>query len=135
MALISWKPNYSVGVKTLDEQHLALIGILNEFHAAMLNGKGPSIAGTTLSRLATLAREHVDAEETLMAAVKFDGLAAHRIQHAELLGKLDEFARRYKSGDSSIYIDLLRFLREWLDRHMLQSDRQYASWLSQHKAS
>jgi len=38
MPLISWSNEYSVGVKSLDSQHINLFNILNELHESMKNG-------------------------------------------------------------------------------------------------
>lgn len=44
MPLISWRSKHSVGVKALDDDHLAMMKILNELHAAaLLEGRSRSL--------------------------------------------------------------------------------------------
>lgn len=131
MALIIWKKKYSVGVKALDNQHKALIGILNEFHAAMLKGRGESIGGHVLLRLKNYSGEHFPAEERLLESIKFPGLAQHREYHRGFIEKLEEFNSRHEKGDHGMYVSLLYFIRDWQTRHLLQHDREYIPYLAE----
>lgn len=131
MALINWKKKYSMGVEALDNQHKALIGILNDFHAAMLKGQGENIAGQLLLRLKNYTREHFPAEERLLESVKFPELAQHRAYHRGLMEKLEEFTARHEKGDYGMYISLLHFIRDWQTRHLLQHDREYIPYLAE----
>ena len=36
----------------------------------------------------------------------------------------------YKSGDGTVNIELLRFLGDWLSKHILREDKGYGTWLS-----
>jgi hemerythrin-like metal-binding protein len=129
MALMTWRDQYSVGVETLDNQHKAILRILNEIHAASLKGKAQEVAGPLLSQLLSLASEHFSTEERLMASIKFPGLPGHRAEHQRLTGKLREFVSRHEKGDASAYTQLLHFLRDWLNQHMQSEDQEYAPWL------
>jgi hemerythrin len=125
MALMSWNNKYSVGVETLDNQHKGLMNILNELHAASMKGKAQEIASPLIRRLVALASEHFSAEEGLMASIGFSGLAAHHVSHLELTAKLAEFASRHEKGDTTLYTQLLYFIRDWLTKHMQTEDQEY----------
>jgi|SRR5271157_2067806 len=130
MALMTWSDKDSVGVEALDIQHRAFMKILNELHAASMRGKAREIAGPLLRQLASLASEHFSLEERLMESTGFSGLAEHRAQHRELTVKFAEFVSRHEKGDAAMYTPLLYFIRDWLNKHMQNEDRKYASWLS-----
>jgi hemerythrin len=49
--LLAWKPEYSVGVSELDQQHKGLVAMMNELHDAMMQGKGSEVLGGILKRL------------------------------------------------------------------------------------
>ena len=132
MALMTWRSQYSVGVETLDNQHKAILRILNELHAASLKGKAQEVAGPLLSQLVSLASEHFSTEERLMESTGFPGLAEHRAEHQVLAGKLREFVSRHQKGDAAVYTQLLHFLRDWLNNHMQSEDQEYAPWLRAH---
>ena len=129
MALINWSKDYSVGVQSIDGQHSSLFNMLNELHAAMMQGQARSVAGPVLHRLVNYTREHFTAEEAMMAAAKYPGLAQHRMKHRALTSKVEEFMKRYESDQATVNIELLSFLRDWLVSHIQKSDKEYAPWL------
>jgi hemerythrin len=130
MALMTWSSRYSVGVETLDDQHKALLNVLNELHAASMRGKASEVADSMIRQIVSLANEHFSAEERLMESIRFPGLAEHRAKHEELMVKLKEFVSRHAKGDKTMYTQLLYFMRDWLGNHMLTVDSGYASWLA-----
>jgi hemerythrin-like metal-binding protein len=132
MALLRWTKKYSVGVKAFDDQHIVLVKILNELHAAMLKGKAQSVAGVLVPQLMSYANDHFSTEEQIMESTKYPGLAEHRAEHRDLTGKAGEYVASYEQGDQTIYPELLRFVGDWLHNHMLTVDKQYTAWLNEH---
>ena len=132
MALMTWSSKYSVGVVALDSQHQALMKVLNELHAASMKGEAQKVAGPLLRQLVSLANEHFETEEKLMESTGYPGLAEHRAKHRELTGKIAEFVARHEKGDTTMYTQLLYFMRDWLNKHMQSEDHEYAPWLSAH---
>ncbi len=129
MALLAWNDKYCVGVKALDDQHKILLGLLNEFHAAMMRGDGQAAAGSLLRRLKAHVQAHIATEERLMASCKFPGLVQHQARHRKLLEKVEEFIASYEKGESGICIPLLHFLHDWHTCHWLQLGREYLPYL------
>jgi hemerythrin len=132
MSFMTWNENLSVGVRVLDDQHTVLIETLNDLHAAMMKGQARAIAGKLLHSLVEYTRDHFVAEEQMMAATKYPGLAEHRIQHESLGKQVEEFVGRYERGDITISVHLLNFLSEWLTNHIQGDDRKYGPWLNEH---
>jgi hemerythrin-like metal-binding protein len=125
MALFEWTEEYSVSVKRFDGEHKKLFSLLNELNEAMAKGQGRLVVSNVLQQLLTYTREHFAAEETAMRAVAFVGLASHMAEHRALTQKVEKFSADYSKGDTSITIDVLYFLRDWLENHILATDRQY----------
>ena len=135
MALLTWNDKYSVGVRSLDNQHIGLFNALNELHAAMSKGQGQSMTGPLLARLLKYTHDHFAAEEAMMAAASYPELPPHRAKHRELTQQVMDFAARYESGEIAVNVDLLNFLRDWLTTHIQQEDRAYSPWLQEHGVS
>ena len=131
MALLSWNSTYSVGVASLDAQHMSLFDSLNELHSAMLHGKGKTITGSLLRNLLAYTRDHFSSEETLLARTGFPDLAQHRKRHQELTEQVAGYLDRFDRGEAALSIHLMTFLREWLANHILREDRAYTAWLEQ----
>ena len=132
MALMTWRSQYSVGVETLDDQHKSLMKALNELHAASMRGQAQKVAGPLIRQIVSIASEHFTAEEKLMESTEYPGLARHRAKHRELAGKIAEFVSRHEKGDTTVYVQLLYFIRDWQTKHMQTEDQEYAPWLSAH---
>jgi hemerythrin-like metal-binding protein len=126
MALFEWKQDYSVSVKQFDCDHKKLFSLVNELNDAMAHGQGRLVIGNVLQRLLQYTRSHFAAEEAAMRAADFDGLAVHVAEHRELTEKVEKFAEDYTGGRTSVTIDVLYFLRDWLEHHVCQTDHQYS---------
>jgi hemerythrin-like metal-binding protein len=132
MALILWTEKLSVGVRTIDDQHAVLCETLNDLHAAMMKGQARTIVGTLLRTLVDYTHHHFAAEEAMMAAAHYPGLALHRIKHRELTKQVEEYVARYEQGDITLSMPLLNFLSGWLTMHIQNTDKEYGPWLIEH---
>jgi len=132
MALLTWSSKYFVGVKTLDDQHAAFMGLLNELHAAMMKGQAGSVAGPLLKRLVRLIEEHFSTEKKMFASTQYPEQARHVDLHKDLRRQVERYLSRFKDGDTTLYLELLRFMRDWLSQHMVEEDQKYTRWLNDH---
>lgn len=129
MSLLAWNDNFSVGVGAIDQQHSGLFSIVNDLHTAMMKGQAKSVIGSLLDKLARYTHEHFAYEERMMEAAKYPALTTHKAHHAELTKQVSDFMARYKRGDGTLNIELLRFLSDWLTKHIQHEDKEYSPWL------
>lgn len=132
MGFMTWDERFSVGVKTVDDQHIVLFEILNDLHDAMKKGQAQSVTGPLLRKLVDYTRHHFSSEEAKMAAVAYPGLAAHREKHRDLIQQVEQFIARFERSDIMLGVDLFNFLRDWLTTHIQKTDKEYGPWLIQH---
>jgi hemerythrin-like metal-binding protein len=130
MSLLTWNDSFSVGVKTIDQQHSGLFAIVNELHTAMMTGKAKNVLGALLDKLVKYTVEHFAYEERMMEAAKYPNLVTHRAHHTDLTKQVGDFMARYKRGDGALNIELLRFLSDWLTKHIQHEDKEYGPWLN-----
>lgn len=129
MHAFAWKPVYSVGDDAIDQQHRSLIGMMNEYYDCQLNG-GHDRAREVLARLLALTVRHFREEEERMAQAGYPHLKEHQRLHQELLKSVDVLAREYlHAPDSESAGRLSTFLKVWLTRHILGSDKRYGPFL------
>ena len=129
MSLLAWNDNFSVGVNTIDQQHSGLFTIVNELHDAMMKGQTKNVIGALLEKLVKYTHEHFAYEERMMDAAQYPGFAVHKAHHADLTKQVGDFMARYKRGDGTLNIELLRFLSDWLTKHIQHEDKEYSPWL------
>jgi hemerythrin len=125
MALITWSVKYSVGVEEMDKQHRRLIDLLNLLHETMLAGKGKEIIGSVLEDLISYTLDHFSSEEQFMGEIHFPGLVTQRYEHASLRQKALDINSDFNAGKVSVTVDLLNFLKDWVNNHILESDMKY----------
>ncbi|MGA2649831.1 MAG: bacteriohemerythrin [Terracidiphilus sp.] len=132
MALLTWNSKFSVGIQSIDDQHMVLFESLNDLHAAMMKGNAQAATKTLLRNLVAYTRDHFKSEEAMMSATHYPGLAGHRTKHNDLTKQVEDFAARYERGESSLNIQLLNFLRDWLTKHIQVEDHAYSPWIKEH---
>jgi hemerythrin len=132
MELQTAHKSYSVGVQTLDKQKTVLFEILNDLHFAMMCSPGQSSTGPLLRSLVESTHNHFSAEEAMLMAANFAGLADHRSKHRALIEQVEEFAAGYDSEELALNLHLLNFLRDWFTIHIQTADPEYVPWLKRH---
>jgi hemerythrin len=129
MALVTWDQSYSVSVQKFDEQHQKLFALLNALHEAMHKGKGQAIVQDILRELSTYTLTHFRAEEELLRRTNYPGFAAHQAEHQKFIDQVSQFVDQLKIGKVTA-IAVLTFLKDWLAKHIRQTDRSYAAYLN-----
>ena len=132
MGFLAWDEHYSVGVRTMDDQHKVLFDIVNELYHAMMKGQAQTITGPLLAKLVNYTREHFHKEEIAMKATHYPGLAAHTAKHHDLIQQVEKFGERFHRGDIMLSVDLFNFLRDWLTKHIQHDDKDYGPWMHDH---
>jgi hemerythrin len=132
MALMEWSSNFSVGVKAIDEQHKGLVETLNALHSAMLSGQTKTTTGPLLTKLAKYTKDHFTAEEAMLKRTRYPGYTAHHAKHIDLSRQVEQYVKRFESGEITLSVHLMTFLRDWLTTHIQKEDRDYGPWLWEH---
>jgi hemerythrin-like metal-binding protein len=127
--MFEWTPEFAIGMPFIDEQHEALFRYAAELYAAMAVGRGKAEVSKTLARLIEYTEGHFAAEERLMRMHNYPGLAVQQAQHRALAEKVKAFAAEHESGQAVVTVQLLQFLRTWLETHIRQVDMKLAAFL------
>ncbi len=123
--LITWDRGFQFGLEAIDQQHRHLVDLVNQLHGAMRRRAGKTVLATTLEELAHYTVQHFETEEQLMEASGYADLDGHRNLHAKLVDQVLDFQKRFDSGDATVSMDLMTFLRDWLLDHIDKVDRKY----------
>jgi len=124
------KDQYTVNIALLDEQHQNLFIMIEELRGALGRDRADLVVDGLLHRLIDHAISHFAAEEQLMEAHRFPGLAEHRAAHRELSQKLAALNLEHQAGKHDVPPSLLAFLQAWLTGHILEIDMQYSEFLN-----
>lgn len=130
MALINWSENFSVNIKEIDEQHKKLISMVNELHEAMKGGKGKEALGSIFTGLIQYVGTHFAAEEKFMSLHAYPGFTAHKAEHIKLTQKALDLQKNFQQGAPVLTIEVMNFLKDWLQTHILETDKKYGKFLN-----
>ena len=130
MALFEWTPEYSVSVLRFDSEHKKLFELINELNDAMSAGRGRAMVAKVLHELTDYTKHHFAGEEEAMRRAGYPGLSAHIAEHRALADQLAKYYDEWAKNESTSPIDLLFFLRHWLQKHIMETDHKYAKPLN-----
>ncbi|MBI5307325.1 MAG: hemerythrin family protein [Planctomycetes bacterium] len=130
MAFITWNDGLSVNVKEIDAHHKKLIGLINQLHDSMLEGKGKEASGKILSALVDYTASHFTYEEKLFKQYGYPEYDAHRKDHEDLIRQVKDFKSQFDKGTLGLTLKLMTFLKDWLNNHILGTDKKYVVFLN-----
>lgn len=123
----SWSEKFSVGIQALDRQHQVIFRLIGELSNVLASTTPNQYrAKALLNEIVTYAIVHFEDEEGFLSDVGYDEIEAHRKNHsayAEYVGT----QMALSITDDHNYGDLLSFLRNWWQQHILLEDMQYKS--------
>ena len=126
---MTWDDNFIIGIKEIDDQHKILVGMINNLHDAMRDGKGKLILGEIIEGLSKYTKTHFLNEETLFDKYNYPETDAHRKEHNNFINQIAEFQQGFAEGKLSLSIQVMNFLKDWLKSHILDTDKKYAPFL------
>ena len=129
--LFTWSADYSVSIDAIDAQHKALIVLINELHQAIVEHRGQATACAVLDRVSEYTRSNFALEEQLMRASHYPDYEAHRQQHRALVDQLRLLRHRCYDDNLPIAFALLHILKNWLVRHINESDKHFGAHFAQ----
>lgn len=131
MPFMPWGPQLTLGIKSFDDEHLKLVGLVNELYDAMQAGHGRQALAKIIDGLIAYTKTHFGHEEMYLSLHGYPDLAKHRGEHAGFTRHVTEIQAQYKAGTTaSLTIETLTFLRAWLLDHILVSDKKYLPTLA-----
>ena len=126
MAQIDWHDNLSVGNDIIDRQHRKWIELYNAFERIMDSHEPHEALLQKLDALQLMHEYmlyHFRYEETLMANLRFPGLARHWRQHKDFDYKLFAYIRRLETGKLVTREELLTMIHKWPIEHIREEDK------------
>jgi len=131
MALITWNDNLSVNVQEIDLQHKKLVGMLNDLHEAMLQGKGSEAMGKIINDMIDYAGVHFQTEEKYFVKFGYLEAGSHKREHADFVNKVNKFNQEFNKDSFTLTFNVLQFLSDWLKNHIMIVDKKYSSFFNE----
>lgn len=132
MSLLQWKPEYSVGIDSMDAEHREMIDLINGVYAKL--GESPDaqdIEGCLDDIFSTISL-HFALEERLMRDNSYAEYEDHKENHEDLLDEIRELMDEFVADPDSGSRLLERRLSNWFANHFATFDARLHGKLGPH---
>lgn len=132
--MFKWKEAYSCNIQEIDKQHKRLFELgaeVNEIISLKDELDHYDEIIKVLNELKDYAVYHFGYEEELMAQYGFKELEEHKTEHAAFVNKISAFFSKDIDADQrKIKMDIIIFIADWIEKHILQTDQKYKVYLN-----
>ncbi|QGY41542.1 bacteriohemerythrin [Pseudodesulfovibrio cashew] len=127
--LIPWSNRLCIGLDSVDKQHQRLVELINQLNRAMKNKASQGKMVEIVSGLGEYVVTHFGYEEKLFDKHGYPETPGHKDLHRKFVAKVSEFSDALAAGKTTVSIEVIQFLREWLTEHILVVDKAYVPFL------
>lgn len=127
-----WSDELSVGIEEIDAQHKMLVGLLNRLYdEAIVHQASAETLNDILHELVEYTIIHFAVEESLFRIFDYPATEIHTKHHNELKVQVAELQEKLKRGEATLNVELMMFLKKWLQYHIIEEDKLYGPFLIQ----
>ncbi len=125
-----WSESMSVGIDLLDDDHDIIARLTISLQDCVEGHNDSALSIDICERLIAFIEFHMAREEKVMEACGYPGLKSHQDDHVRFILGLYAFMDRYVvHRDRVILRELLSYLREWFEQHVLAQDTHLAPFV------
>ena len=132
MSLLEWKPEYSVGIASMDDEHREMIGMINGIYAQLAESSNADDIESCLEEIFATISAHFALEERVMRDAGYEEYEEHKENHEDLLDEIrdlmDDFAADAEAGSRV----LEERLSLWFSKHFASFDARLHGKLGAH---
>jgi hemerythrin len=131
MAFLDWSDNYLTGIAKIDSDHRNLFLIINVLHDHVHDSEKSAEVFPVLAALGEYVTKHFNSEEQIMRNANYPGYNDHVQVHRAIAIRVQTYIDQCNNTSSDVDMDdLLRFLKDWLVNHVLESDMAYVPYVN-----
>jgi hemerythrin len=122
MALLEWKPEYSVGNISIDHEHEHMIQQINTLYEQLLEPVNAGNVEAVLGEIHADISAHFALEERLMRKADYVEYADHKEDHEDLLDQIHDLIDSFVDDPQAGQKLLKTQLSGWFGRHFSSFD-------------
>lgn len=127
-----WTDELNLGIPIIDQQHKVLFQMISDLFDAVSENRSKDALGGLLARLREYTVRHFGMEEEYFKRFGYEEIEAHMAYHHKLTDQVIDFEKKFNAGDGKIGPELLQFLKDWLIKHIMETDRKYVPFMKKH---
>jgi len=129
MVRLQWLDSFSIGIKSIDDDHKKILQVMQDAQTAVEN-LDYTLCTTLLDELVELGSAHFLNEEKYLAEVSYPYIEEHILYHQELLLKIKAVRAICKDANSQGGLEkCFDGMAEFLVDDILAGDLQFKSYL------
>jgi hemerythrin-like metal-binding protein len=132
--LVEWKESMAIGIDPIDKQHRYLVDTLWLANDKLSRGDDDVLLAKIIEEMLGYAIMHFETEEALMQRYNYeadhpDNAHDHVSQHREFSQRMVTFNNQLHEGQHVSRLEVLTFLNDWLQDHLLGVDQLFGEFL------
>ncbi|HYD30935.1 MAG TPA: bacteriohemerythrin [Azospirillaceae bacterium] len=131
---MEWNDAYSIDHGSVDDDHMHLFRLFNDFSRAVRDDKAEPAVKPFLDELMNYTKYHFAREEALMARMKYPDLPSHQESHQRFITQVDVIIADYRAG-KKVEGFLLDFVMTWLSGHILIIDKRVSDFIGEQQGA
>jgi hemerythrin-like metal-binding protein len=125
MNLLQWKPEYSVGDDSIDQEHRHLIDLINETYSKLESNADVIQVDECLGDIFSAISLHFALEERMMQRLGYVDFKEHKDDHEKLLDEIRKLMDEFIEAPSSGKEQLNQCLSDWFAIHFSTFDAKF----------
>jgi len=127
---MDWNSNYSVNVSEIDKQHKELFKLINKLSAAMKERKAKDVLAGIINDLISYTATHFSYEEKYFDKFGYPETALHKKEHKDFVKQVTDFKKGFDEGSLMVSLEIMKFLQDWLIKHIKGTDKKYSQFFN-----
>ncbi|CCO22947.1 bacteriohemerythrin [Maridesulfovibrio hydrothermalis] len=132
MSILTWKDEYSVGVRIIDNEHKQLIAMINKAYDSVEKMEEEKVLLELVDEMRKYAMTHFATEEKLMEIHNYPETAEQKKQHNDFMIKAASSDNMLSSDNGAVDpIKVFKYLADWLRGHIMGTDKKLGIFLNE----
>jgi len=125
----TWKPEYSVNITLIDDQHKKFLEMLNLLRAGIIEKPCKEKISEIFFSLVHYAEHHLIQEEIYFKNYQYPNFTQHKEVHKNFIDRIIKFREDYEKGVKKVCEEMYGFLVDWFENHILKYDKEAVEFL------
>lgn len=123
-------PRYDVKVKQYNDDHEVIFAYISDIQKLVKKNSPMPPMLNKMKELSAFTREHFAREEKEFVATGYSEYEPHKAIHNKLLNQVEDTISDLSNGKDVDLIEVLKFLSDWLFKHIQTVDQRYSDFLN-----
>lgn len=129
-----WDEKFNTNIQRFDDDHKKLFSLFNGVYQQVFEcgnlEEERALTEKILVELLEYVKYHFSAEENLMIQLDYSEYLEHKKEHNYYIAEVNKFVDQHNKGAVALSFSTFMFLKEWIAKHILKSDKDYGQFFN-----